>query len=239
MGPHREPLLKPRRQPSASVLLIFIGLAASVLLLASRLAGQGPAPALTLLAREGQRNLAISVVGDQEFVAVDDLAAAFQLAVREEAGAVSVSYKGRTIVLTPDQTIASVAGRMISLPTRPVRSGGRLLVPVDFVSRAVAPIYDARIDVRRASHLVIVGDLRVPRVAVTIESLPAGMRLTIDASPQAPSTVTRDGDHLTIKFDADALDTTLPVVSPQPFVQALRRVDPVTLAVDLGPRVNT
>ena len=41
-------------------------------------------------------------VADQEFVALDDLAAAFQLTVREESlGAVTVSYKGKTIVLTP------------------------------------------------------------------------------------------------------------------------------------------
>ena len=105
-------------------------------MLAGRLAGQGATPSLTLLTRDGRRTLALSVQSDQEFVALDDLAAAFQLAVRDESGAVSVSYKGRTIVLTPDQTIASVAGRMISLPARPVRSGGRLLVPVDFVSRA-------------------------------------------------------------------------------------------------------
>jgi N-acetylmuramoyl-L-alanine amidase len=228
--------LKPRPQPSESIFLIAIGLAASVLMLASRLAGQGAAPGLTLLTRDGPRPLAISVVSDQEFVALDELAAAFQLAVREEPGAVSVSYKGKTIVLTPDQTIASVAGRMISLPTRPVRSGGRLLVPIDFLSRAVGPIYDARIEVRRASHLVVVGDLRVPRVAIAIESLPVGMRLTIDASPQATSTLTRDGDQLLIKFDADALDTTLPAPAPQPFLQGLRRVDAVTLAVDLGPR---
>ena len=51
--------------------------------------------------------------------------------------------------------------------------------------------------------------------------------------------LTRDGDHLTVKFDADALDTTLPAVPPQPFLQALRRVDAVTLAVDLGPRFGT
>ena len=89
------------------------------------------------------------------------------------------------------------------------------------------------------SRLVIVGDLRVPRVVVAIESLPVGMRLTIDASPQTPSTLTRDGDHLTVKFDADALDTTLPAVPPQPFLQALRQADAVTLAVDLGPRFGT
>ena len=48
------------------------------------------------------------MVNDQEFVALDDLAAVFQLTVRDEAlGALSVSYKGKTIVLTPDQALAS------------------------------------------------------------------------------------------------------------------------------------
>ena len=62
------------------------------------------------------------------------LAAVFQLAVREEGlGALTVSYKGKTIVLTPDQALASVAGRLVSLPVPPVRSGGRWLVPVDFI----------------------------------------------------------------------------------------------------------
>ena len=65
---------------------------------------------------------AVTLVGDQEFVALDDLAAAFQLTVREEAlGAITVSYKGKTIVLTPDQALASVAGRLVSLPAPPSR----------------------------------------------------------------------------------------------------------------------
>src|SRR5262245_12445112 len=107
--------------------------------LAVELAGQNPQPpSLTLIAREPRKPLPLAVDNDQEFVALDDLAATFQLSVREESGAVTVSYKGRTIVLNPEQTIASVAGRMISLPVRPVRSGGRLLVPLEFIGRALA-----------------------------------------------------------------------------------------------------
>jgi N-acetylmuramoyl-L-alanine amidase len=201
--------------------------------------GSQSGPSLTVISREGRRSIAVSVVNDQELVALDELATTFQLAVREEAGATTVSYKGRTIVLSTDQTIASVAGRMISLPTRPVRSGGRLLVPVDFISRAVAPIYDARIDLRRASRLVVVGDLRVPRVSITTESLPAGARVTIDVTPPLSPTLSQEGDHLSLRFDADTIDVSLPGVQPQGFLQGLRRTDGVTLAIDLGPRYGS
>jgi N-acetylmuramoyl-L-alanine amidase len=205
---------------------------------AVRLLGQGQA-SLTLLARDTRRSIPVTVVNEQELVSLDELASIFQLTVREEATAVTVSSRGRTIVFNPDQTIASVAGRMISLPARPARIAGRLWVPLDFISRAVAPVADTRVELRRASRLLIVGDVRVPRVTMVFEPQAVGHRLLVDASPATNSTLTRDADHLTIKFDADAIDAVIPGVQPQPFLQAIRRVDPVTLAIDLGPRFGS
>jgi N-acetylmuramoyl-L-alanine amidase len=183
------------------------------------------------------------MIGDQEYVALDDLAAAFQVAVHEEAfGTLTVSYKGKTIVLTPDQTLASVSGRLISLPAPPTRSGRRWAVPVEFISRALAPIYDSRLDLRKPSRLLIVGDLRVPRVAVRYDPLGAAGRLTIDATPRAATTVTQEGQRLVIKIDADALDMSspaLPAQSDQTLIQGVRLVDATTLAVDLGPRFGS
>jgi len=207
---------------------------------AVQLAGQNPQPpTLTLIAREARKPLPLAVVNDQEFVALDDLAATFQLSVREESGAVTVSYKGRTIVLNPEQTIASVAGRMISLPVRPVRSGGRLLVPLEFISRALAPVYDVRLDLRRPSHLLVIGDMRVPRLTITTDTPGTGVRVNVEATPQTTNTVTREADHLAIRFDADALDVTVPPVTPQGVLSAIRRSEPVTLVLDLGPRFGS
>jgi hypothetical protein len=74
-------------------------------------------PSLTLLSKDGRRALPLTIAGDQELVALDDLASAFQLTIREDAlNAITVSYKGKTIVLTPDQALASVSGRLVSLP---------------------------------------------------------------------------------------------------------------------------
>ena len=215
---------------SLAIVVRFVGLASQ---------GSGPVP-LTVLSKETRRPIAITMVTDQEYVALDDLAAAFQLTVRDETlGALSVSYKGKTIVLTPDQALASVAGRLVSLPGPPSRSGRRWLVPVEFINRALALIYDANLDLRKTSHLLVVGELRVPHVAARYDLFGAGGRLTIDATPRAASTVMQENDRLMIKFDADALDAAGPLLPPQSaqsLVQNVRATDPTTLVVELGPR---
>ena len=68
------------------------------------------------------------------------------------------------------------------------------MVPLDFISRALALVYDSRLDLRRASHLLIVGDLRVPRITVRHEFLGNTARVTIDATPRATSTATQEGN---------------------------------------------
>jgi N-acetylmuramoyl-L-alanine amidase len=220
--------------PAAATVAFLIALAAG-------LSSQPAQPAsLTLLAKEGRRTLPLTMVADQEFVALDDLATAFQLTVREESlGAITVSYKGKTVVLTPDQALASVSGRLISLPAPPSRNGRRWLVPVEFINRALGLIYDSRLDLRKPSRLLVIGDLRVPRISVRYEPLGASGRLTIDATPRALSTITQETDRLTVKFEADALDAPnppLPGQGAQSLVQGVRIVDATTLAVDLGPR---
>src|SRR5437763_3123978 len=171
----------------------------------SRLASQTPAPTpLTMLSKDGRRAIPLTLVGNQEFVAVDDLAATFQLAVREDAlGALTISYKDKTIVLT-NQALASVGGRLVSLPAPAARSGRRWLVPVEFINRALALVYDSKLELRKSSHLLIVGDFRVPRVTLRYDLVAPGARLTIDATPRAASTVSQENDHLLIKFDTDA-----------------------------------
>jgi len=203
------------------------------------LAGQSSVAALQVVSREGRRSIPISVNGSQEMVAVEDLASAFQLNVRDDGGAITVGYKGRTIVLTPDQTIASVAGRLISLPAAPARIGNRWMVPLDFISRALAPVYDSRLDLRRASHLLVVGDLRVPRVVIRHEASTVTARLTFDISPAATPAVAQSGPRLVVRFDADALDATLPSFQSVGFVQAIRIIDATSIGVDLGPRFSS
>lgn len=213
---------------------------AAGLLASAPAGGQGPAsPALTILSKDGRRVLPLNMVNDQELVYLDDLASAFQLTVREESfGTLTVAYKGRTILLTPDQPLVSIAGRLVSLPAAPTRSGRRVMVPVEFINRALALIYDSRLDLRKPSRLLIAGDLRVPRVTVRFEAGETA-HLIVDATPRAGSTVSQDNNSVAIKFDADLLDAVLPPIPPQPLVQGIRVMDPAALIVELGPRFGT
>jgi N-acetylmuramoyl-L-alanine amidase len=216
---------------------------AIVLALATVPSSQSAAPApLTILSKDGRRTVTLTAIGDQEFVALDDLAALFQFTIREDStGAVTATYKGKTIILTADQALASVAGRLVSLPAAPTRSGRRWLVPIDFISRALALVYDARLDLRKPSRLLVVGDLRVPRVTVRLEPAGAGARLTFDATPRATAAVTEENQRLLVKFDADTLELTSPLLppqGPQALIQSIRALDATTLAVELGPRFS-
>ena len=192
-----------------------------------------------MVAPDGRHPLAASQAGDQSLVALDDLAALFQLTVREDtlAGGVSVTYKNKSVVLTPGQPVASAGGRLVSLPAPLTRDGRRWLVPVDFISRALALIYDTRLEVRKNSHLVLRGDVHVPRITVRQEATATQAHVTLDVSPRTPHTVIQEQNRLLVRFESDALDVTLPTFAPQGLLQAIRLADPATtLALDLGPR---
>ena len=203
-------------------------------------AAQPPAPATpyTVVTRSGRQPLAVHPVNGQEMFALDDLARLFNLAVREDtlAGGITVSANNQTIVMTPQQPLASVGGRMISLPAAPVREGRSWLVPVDFVSRALAPIEQQRIELRKPSRLLLVGDVRLPRLAARSETLGAMTRVTVDVAPATPHTLSQEGSRLLLKFEADSLDVGDIRIAPNDVLLGVHPDGPSALAFDLGPR---
>jgi N-acetylmuramoyl-L-alanine amidase len=175
----------------------------------------------------------------QEMFALDDLARLFGLTVREDtaAGGLTVTVGNQTIVLSPGQSLASVGGRLISLPTPPAREGRLWYVPVDFVPRAIASVLGSRVELRKPSRLILLGDIRAPRVAGRVEPLGSLARLTLDVAPATPHTVSQDGQRLHIRFEADLLDATLPASTAPDLIQNVRPGDgPAVITVDLGPR---
>jgi N-acetylmuramoyl-L-alanine amidase len=215
-----------------------------LLVIGSRLAGQNPPAApLRLLTSAGSRPLPTVVLNDVEMIALDELASAFQVTVRDDtlARAVTITARGKTIVLTPSQSLASVAGRLVSLPAAPSRIGGRWHVPVEFIPRALALIVGTKLDLRKGSRLLIAGDLRVPRVAIRHELPGNGARLVFDIVPPTPHTVVQEAGRLVVRFEgADALDAALPEFASEGWVQAVRLAEnPPSVAIELGPRFSS
>ena len=174
--------------------------------------GTPPPTPLTLISREDRRPVPTTLLSGQELIALDDVASIFQVTFSEDSltGGVTLSYRGRTIVASTEQPMASVNGRVVTLPSPLVRSGRRWLVPVEFLPRALGPIYDRRIDLRRTSRLLIVGDVVVPRVTARIDAVGPPTRAVIEISPAAPLTATAESGRVVVRIDADALDLGLP-----------------------------
>jgi N-acetylmuramoyl-L-alanine amidase len=214
-----------------------IGLAA---LLALSLAAQPSAPMpYTVLTRDARRPLPVRVISGQEMFALDDLARLFDLTSREDAlaGGLTIATKTQTITLTAGQALASAAGRVVSLPAPPVKEGRSWFLPIDFVPRALSPALGTRLELRRPSRLIVAADLRVPRIMARIEPAGLNTRLTFDVAPSTPHTVVQEGARILVRFEADALDATLPT-SPVPdvFKSVHLGESPLTIAIELGPR---
>ncbi len=200
---------------------------------------QGQATGLRVLSREGSRTLPTVTINNQEYVALDDVANNFGLTLREDrlAGGVTATAGAQSIIITADQPVASVSGRLVSLSTAPVRQGNRWLVPLDFLQRALGPALETRIELRRASRVLVVGEVRIPRVTTRVEQAPMGATIVFDITPATPTRITMENDRLIVQFEADGLDLQLPTVAPQDFVQAVQPGDtPTIVRIIPGPK---
>ncbi len=211
-------------------------------LLALSLIATAQPASLTVLSREGRKPLPLTAINNQDYVAVDDINTAFGTTSREDrlAGGLTISLRGRSIVLTADQNVVSVSGRLVSLPSPPVRRDNRWFVPADFLPRAMSLILDTRLDLRRATRLLIVGDLRAPRVVGRVNAGSTNVAVTFEVTPNTGASVTAQPGRLVVQFDADVLDLALPSLPPQTFLLGLTAGDtPNTVVLTTGPRYAT
>ena len=200
------------------------------------------APSLTVISRDGRKPLPLTTINNQDYVAVDDINATFGTTSREDrlAGGLTITARGRSIVLTENQNVVSVAGRLVPLPAPALRRDSRWYVPADFLSRALASALDVRLDLRRAARLLVVGDLRVPRVVTRVDAGTSGVSVTFDITPNTETRVNAQPGRLIVQFDADALDLSIPLVPTQAFATGITAGDtPSTVAIALGPRYST
>ena len=200
-----------------------------VLALAAVLSSQtAPAPALTLLAQGGPaRRCRSRSSATRKWSASTISPPRSSSTVREESlGAITVSYKGQNdcpdarpaagVGVGPAGLAAGAAGA----DRPPLAGAGRVHQPrarARFTTRASISAS------RRACSSSATCACRASPSATSRSAPPA--RLTIDATPRATANVTQETDHLTIKFDADALDVPnppLPAQQPQGLLQGVR-----------------
>jgi N-acetylmuramoyl-L-alanine amidase len=214
----------------------------ALLVLAFSFVATAQTPPLTVLSRDGRKPLPVTAINNQDYVAVDDINTVFGTTAREDrlAGGLTITLRGRSIVLTADQNVVSVSGRLVSLAAPPVRRDNRWFVPAEFLPRAMSLILDTRLDLRRAARLLIVGDVRAPRVVVRVDAGTTNVAVTFEVTPNTPAQVTAQAGRLVVQFEADVLDLALPSVPGQTFLTGLAPGDtPNTVVITTGPRYAT
>jgi N-acetylmuramoyl-L-alanine amidase len=198
-----------------------------------------PVATWTVWTKDGRQPLPTTVVAGREMVALEELTRLFGLDVREDAvtRGLTISVQGRTIVVSIGQGLASIGGRVVTMSTPPQRSGRTWLVPLDFLDRVLALVHQPRLDVRPRSRLVVVGDVRVPRVSVRLETTPTQARVSVEISPPTPHSVVQEPGRLVVRFEAEALDLELAAAASPEIVLAVRQLpNTPAFAIDLGPR---
>lgn len=189
----------------------------------------------TVLGQSGARPLPIALVNGREYVSSADLSGVFGLVAGEDrAGGLVLTLGSRTIVVSLTQGLASVEGRVVSLPAPPQRQGPAWLLPVDIIERALAPGASPRIDVRRRSGLVVVGSLTVPAITGRSEALPTGTRVEFTITPAVPHTLVSENGRLLLRLAADALDVDLSGIGSSQVLTGARVLPPSTIELGLG-----
>ncbi len=197
---------------------------------------------LTLVTSEGRHLLPTVAFDGRRMVDLSQLTTPFGLTIAEDRqpGQLTLMHGEQMIVLTANEGLVSVAGTLVSLPSPPVQRGGFWYVPIDFIARAIAPVHDQNVVLRRRAGLVIIGDIRVPQVAARYERTGQRSRLRLMITPAIDTVIEQAPGRLVIAFEADALDLVLRGFAPDNLVRGLRGDETrPALTVDLGDTFAT
>ena len=198
---------------------------------------QSLSEALTIISSDGRQTIRTVRTSDRDMVALADLAEIFGLEIDDSGNrTVNVTYGGEVIILTEDQQLVSVAGRLVSLRAAPRRADDQWLVPLDFLSRALNPLLAESLELRQRSRLVLIGDVDVPRVSGRYRPQGSGGELALEVTPSTPYTVDQEGGQLVVRFEADALDLErLPTLRGELVTGITQHPSSSGLLIDLGP----
>lgn len=193
---------------------------------------------ITLISPDGRETLDTVEYEGQAMLALDDLARLLRFDVREDSrgGTLSIATNDAVIILTPDQQLVSVDGRLVSLRAAPRRVDNRWVVPLDFLNRALAPVTADRVQFRPRSGLLLVGEVTVPEVSASYETQRGGGLLSLEITPTTPYRVDERDGRLIVSLEADGVDVTRsPRLRGDLVTQFDHDQSPPQIRVDLGP----
>ena len=194
----------------------------------------------TIYYPDGRRTIPVRSSGATETVALEQLAPVFGLTFTEDrlAGGLVIGTRGQRIIAVPGQSFIQVAGKVVGLDGPIQRERNSWVAPIDILAKGLGPAVGDAVVMRKASRLILVGNVKVPQVGGRVEKTATGARIVLTVQPMVPHRVTRDGNKLTVRFEATALD-------PQPITgfisdfASAAKIDGLSVIFDLGAAAAT
>ena len=205
-------------------------------------AAQSSAPPLTLVSPGARQPLESIEVEGRRLVPLRVLAELFELDLRDDTatGTLALRSREQEVLLTAGERLVSVGGRLVSLGSPPRQIEGRWWVPLDFINRALSSIADRRVEVRPRSGLVLIGDVRVPRVAARYRPRARTGRLSVETTPGTPHRIIEEPGRLLIRFEAAAIDVVRLSPARGEIVRSIEvDADLPGLTIELGPAFDS
>jgi N-acetylmuramoyl-L-alanine amidase len=183
-------------------------LTAVALTLASSLLSSAADPIVVLYERDRREVLPV-VRNGVEMLPLNQILTGQGVTMNPDArgGSLVISYGGRDVTVYDRKSLASVGGDLRLLSSPVLFEEGRWLAPVDSLPRLLQPLLSKRVEWRVASRLLVIGDVRAPRVTVTTFVSGDAVRVVLEATESVPFRVSQDDKRVTVAITRELVET--------------------------------
>ena len=146
--------------------------------------------------------------GDAEYLPLEQVLPQIGVDLHSDpaGGAVTLTCQGREVALYNRKSLASVGGELRLLSAPALLEDGRWLAPADSVSRLLGPLLGVPVEYRKASRVLVVGNVSVPRVSVRSFVSGDTVRVVLEASEKVPFRVLQEEGRVTVTIARDLVD---------------------------------
>ncbi len=183
----------------------FVGCA---LLAATSAVDSAPAEPLILL-QEGQRREILTVQrAGVELAPLGTIVEGLGVKLVNDlsSGTATLSLMGREVTIYNRKSLASVGGDLRLLTAPVVYEEQRWLAPVDSLPRLIEPLVNQKVIWRPASRLLVVGNVRIPRVTVSTTVSSDATQVVLEATEKLPFRIAQTEGKVLITIARDILD---------------------------------
>jgi N-acetylmuramoyl-L-alanine amidase len=124
-------------------------------------------------------------------------------------GSVTLTLSGRELVLYHNKSLASVAGELRLLSSPCFLDDGQWLVPIDGLPRLLGYLLAQTVEWRGAARVLLVGDVKVPRIDVSAFASGEAVRVVVASSEKVPFQVKQGEGRVFVDIERDLIDVKL------------------------------